>query len=249
MSSSCKDMDHLIQLYVDQEIEMDDRQRLKEHVETCSSCRKNLLEMLDLVQSLEEIRNHQENRSKPITLLNYGVKWVAVYVAIIFLVAFVPGVLQHRSTEGNELANDSVPSNPSHYEMMVLATQAEKLHIPESDYVHVTTPQSLTADADIETALIYPSALPFFEKKMQDWNREAIKRFVFVRIPDNKTLQTILSLAGSDVKKTSLEKPSFPMSIILTTGEKPSMEIFSFPEKKKNISHWFDKMATTSVIH
>ena len=44
--SSCKDMDRLIQLYVDQEIEEADRKRLGEHVAECNICRNDLQEMI-----------------------------------------------------------------------------------------------------------------------------------------------------------------------------------------------------------
>ncbi|PTX55193.1 anti-sigma factor RsiW [Melghirimyces profundicolus] len=244
--SSCKDMDRLIQLYVDQEIDEADHRRLKEHVAECDDCRSHLQEMIALVHSLEEIRKHAERPSKPVTMANYAIKWAAVYTAIAFLVAFVPGILQHRNTQVNEMASSTAPAAATHQKMMVLATQAEKLHIPENDYVNIISPSRLTGELEGETALVYPSAMPFFLEKSA-WFQE-IKRFVFVRVPDDKTLATILTASGLSPDQSHLKKLSFPMSVILTKGKKTRFETFSFPENEKKISHWYDQIATTPAI-
>lgn len=247
--SSCKEMDRLIQLYVDQEIEEADRHRLKDHVAECKVCRHNLEEMIDLVQSLEGIRNHDRKPSKAVTLLNHLIKWMAVYTAIAFLVAFAPGMMQHRNVQITELASragDPGDGTGIHH-VMVLATQGEKLHIPKNDYIQVIRPRNVKENAGFETALVYPSALPFVLDGKPDWFKE-VKRFVFVRVPDDKTMEMILTSSGLTLDRSAWEEKRFPMSVILTTGNNPHLETFTFPDDKQNISRWFDKMAATPTI-
>lgn len=223
---------------------------MKEHVAQCNICRHNLQEMIDLVQCLEEIRNHEQKPSKAVTLLNHLIKWAAVYTAILFLVAFVPGMLQHRNVQITELANKAgEPGGETGiHDVMVLATQGEKLHIPENDYVQVIRPRNFKGAVGFETALVYPSALSSVLEGKSDWFK-GVKRFVFVRVPDDKTMEMILTTSGHTLDRTDWEQNRFPMSVILTTGENPRLEIFTFPDDKQKISRWFDKMAATPAIH
>lgn len=247
--SSCKDMDRLIQLYVDQEIEEADRKRLGEHVAECNICRNDLQEMINLVESLEEIRKYR-TPSKSVALANQLIKWAAVCTSIAFLVAFFPGMTQHRSVPISKMANGADPGEDvvaKTHHLTVLATQAEKLHIPESDYVQVIRPKNAIKGAQLETALVYPSALPFILDGKPDWFKE-VKRFVFVRVPDDKTMGMILAASGLTPEKKDWEKNRFPLSVILVTGKNPRMETFTFPDNKQKISRWFDRMAATPVV-
>ncbi|GGE19894.1 hypothetical protein GCM10011571_22310 [Marinithermofilum abyssi] len=250
---SCRDMDRLIQLYVDQEITAEDRVRLRRHAADCEECRSNLQEMIALVQSLEEIRLHAEaDRQFHMPTL---FKWVAVYTTIFAMVYFspqmereqadLPGTSSVRSVATSSAGNtDTVRS-----QVAVLATQSEKLHIPDGDYIHVIPPRSGTEDVDTETAWVYPSAVPILIKDRPPWYRE-FKRLVFVRVPDNKTLISLAKTAGLDVEKnySSLRNMAFPTSVILTTGEQPHVQTFTFPQKEENIARWFDKLATTQSL-
>lgn len=244
MSSSCKDMDRLIQLYVDREIGEEEHQRLKEHVQGCHSCRRNLQEMITLVQSLEEIRNHREKPSPTVTAFNHAIKWTAVYTAIAFLVAFVPGMMQHRNAQMNEMAGaPTLPSTNGPQQLMVLATQAEQVHIPESDYIRVIRPRKVSEGSRMDTALIYPSAMPLFKQGKPDWLKR-VRRCVFVQVPDYETLQMILKNSGLSLDR-KVNPSNFPVSLILTTGKKPTLKLFSFPRNEKKISHWFEEIAAT----
>ncbi|MFC4077023.1 anti-sigma factor family protein [Salinithrix halophila] len=250
-------MDRLIQLYVDQEIDNEGHERLRKHVAECDLCRQSLAEMITLVRSLEEIRSHRDP-GRPATVINNLIKWAAVYTAILFFVTFGPSLLDHRpvSVDGEQAGSQgtsSVPVDPrtSHREVMVLATQKEKLHIPDSGYIKVMRPRNLGEKMEMDTAWVYPSAIPALAETKNDWVKQ-IKRLVFVKVPDNETFRTLLTSAGIPLEvegKGGVEKGSFPASIILTTGEKPRVEIFDFPDNEKNISRWFDKMAATPAIH
>lgn len=248
--SSCKDMDRLIQLYVDQEIEEADRIRLREHVAECETCRNDLQEMIDLVQSLEEIRNHRAP-SESVVWVNQLIKWAAVCTSIAFLMVFFPGMSQHRSTSISKMAagtgggEGEVIEKPHH--LTVFATQGEKLHIPENDYVQVIPPKNVLKEAPLETALVYPSALPFILDGKPDWFKE-VKRFVFVRVPDDKTMGMILAASGLSPEKNRWEKTHFPLSVILVTGKNPRMKTFTFPDNEQKISRWFDRMAATPAV-
>lgn len=245
--SSCKDMDRLIQLYVDREIEEADCIRLGKHVAECETCRNDLQEMIALVQSLEEIRNHRAP-SKSVAWVNQLIKWAAVCTSIAFLMAFFPGMTQHRSTPISKMANgagEDVAAKTHH--LTVLATQAEKLHIPKNDYVQVIRPRNALREAQLETALVYPSALPVILDGKPDWFKE-VKRFVFVRVPDDKTMGMILAASGLSSEQSDWEKSHFPLSVILVTGKNPRMETFTFPDNKQKISRWFDQMAATPAI-
>lgn len=238
---SCRDMDRLIQLYVDQDIDEEEKERLRDHVSQCDSCRQSLQEMVALVHSLEEIRRSMEPR-RPAVILNHFIKWAAVYTAIAFLVYFVPQMEQHKMEEyGTE-------SMHVHSTVTVLATGAEKLHIPDSDYIQVMRPRNLGQELDIDTALVYPSAVPSLLEDEQDWYKR-IKRFVFVKVPDPDTLKYLLLSAGfskEELLDKEWKRDRFPTSVILTTGKQYQLETFTFPDNEKNISRWFDQLATTT---
>ncbi|OYD09005.1 zf-HC2 domain-containing protein [Paludifilum halophilum] len=252
--SSCRDMDRLIQLYVDQEIDKADLARLREHVDHCGSCRQSLQEMIALVHSLEEIRRHEHSR-RPATVFNHMVKWAAVYTAIAFMVYFVPQLQQHQSGSMNGQTAEQVPvagpeQSVSRSTVMVLATSSEKLHIPENDYVQVIRPRHMEGDLNYETAMVYPSAIPTLMKDRQGWVKR-IKRFVFIRVPDGDTMEELLHSAGfsrDQYRDHDFTEDTFPISVILTTGDQPQVETFTFPDNEQNISQWFDNLAAPSTL-
>ena len=105
---------------------------------------------------------------------------------------------RHRSVPISKMANGADPGEDvvaKTHHLTVLATQAEELHIPESDYVQVIRPKNAIKGAQLETALVYPSALPFILDGKPDWFKE-VKRFVFVRVPDDKTMGMIFGRLG-----------------------------------------------------
>lgn len=123
---------------------------------------------------------------------------------------FFPGMTQHRSTPISKMANgagEDVVAKTHH--LTVLATQAEKLHIPKNDYVQVIRPRKAPREAQLETALVYPSALPIILDGKPDWFKE-VKRFVFVRVPDDKTMGMILAASGLSSEQSDWEKIIFP---------------------------------------
>lgn len=255
---SCKDMDRLIQLYLDQEIEEADLQRLREHVQTCEPCRQSLQEMIALVQTLEGIRRRQEDHR--ISMMNQKLKWMAVATSIVFIITFTPPLQNHYQSETDiagrspeEVVQEAEEWSTESTETMVLAMGSESLPIPDSDYIRVIRPQGEEEELEddgfqADTAWIYPSALPFVLKNKLDWHEE-LKRLVFVGVPDSDTFHALLAMVGLSTNiEDELEEPAFPTSVILTTGKNPQLETFTFPEKESNISQWFDKLAATPVM-
>ncbi|SDX47476.1 Putative zinc-finger [Marininema mesophilum] len=249
---SCKDMDRLIQLYVDQEINEQERQELQHHVAGCESCLSSLTEMITLVSSLEEIRQH-ESWSRPVPFVNYIIKWMAVYTVIILFVTSGPSLLTHRNDtldQDSSLENKVTPQT----RVTVLATQKENLHIPERENIEVVSPQPRSQSINItgQTAWIYPSAMPFLTEEEQGWVKN-MKRLVLVHVPDPETLHQLFTSVGISTKgieaRDFFKKTSFPTSVILTTGKRPRWKTFRFPGSKQKVIHWFDKLASTPTIH
>jgi hypothetical protein len=252
---SCKNMDRLIQLYLDQEIDEADLQCLREHIQVCDSCRQSLQEMIALVQTLEEIRGSQEKSR--LTAINQMIKWMAVATSIVFIVMFAPPLQSHNQTgidvagtSPEPIATHEAEELPVESQVMVLATGSESLPIPDNEYIRVIRPQEedggmMDPAFQADTAWVYPSAIPFVLQGNMEWQKE-LKRLVFVSVPDSDTLNTLLASMG--LSFTIKEDPSFPTSVILTTGKDPQLETFTFPENERNISRWFDKLAATPAI-
>ncbi|SFS44099.1 anti-sigma factor family protein [Marininema halotolerans] len=250
---SCKDMDRLIQLYVDQEINEQEHEELRHHIAGCESCLTSLTEMVTLVSSLDEIRQH-ELSNRPVPFVNHFLKWMVVTAVILLFVTGGPSLLTHRNTglDQEAVTLDDEVVLPS--KITVLATKKEDLHIPESGNIEVISPRLQPLKSikiGGQTALIYPSAMPFLADKDQNWVR-SMKRLVFVHVPDQETLEHLFSSVGiamEDKDAKGMEETTFPTSIILTTGDHPRWRTFSFPENKQKVVHWFDKVASTSTIH
>ncbi|MBA4492827.1 zf-HC2 domain-containing protein [Paenactinomyces guangxiensis] len=248
--SSCREIDPLIQLFVDGEINFRERQILGEHIKVCSSCREQLNEMIVLVQGLEEIGVKERRRQKQLFL--QPVKWAALCTSIILL-AFVSPV--HSVPSSNKPLHETETAGKDQPQemlamMTVLATQGEKLHIPDDEYIHVVQPRQIDSPPLSQTALIYPSAMPFFKHEQQPWLKK-INQFVFVKVPDVRTLHTLLTTTGIRLEPDQLVEGQieFPASMIIKTGENPQIETFQFPDNEQGISHWFNKMASQSALH
>ncbi|MEW9032213.1 MAG: anti-sigma factor [Planifilum fimeticola] len=248
---SCRDVDRLIQLYVDRELDAPGVQRLREHVAGCAACRRNLQEMVALVNTLEEIRSHVRMRSAPASLI--WLKRAAACLAIAVLIYLAPfGTLPWFADEPQMAVNrgetDISRELPeATHKVMVFATQGETLHIPQGDYIHVVSPNQFNPESGTDTAWIYPSAIPFFLEDGSSWYTR-VKRLVFVRVPDDHTFKTLMSTVGIglDQGAEQLRNTAFPTSVIITLGKEPKLTTFTFPDQEKEISRWFEKL---SAVH
>jgi hypothetical protein len=245
---SCRDADRLIQLYVDRELDEPGVQRLREHVAGCSACRRNLQEMVALVHTLEEIRTHVQTRSVPTSLI--WLKRAAVCLSVVVLFYLAPfGDLPwfHEEPpmaverEEPDISRE-LPESP--HKVMVFATQGETLHIPQSDYIRVVSPNQFDPESGTDTAWIYPSAIPFFLKDDSSWYTR-MKRLVFVRVPDDRTFKILVSTVGIGVDQGAdqLRNVAFPTSVVITLGKEPKLTTFTFPEQEQEISRWFEKLS------
>ncbi|MBO2532585.1 Transmembrane transcriptional regulator (anti-sigma factor RsiW) [Planifilum fulgidum] len=246
---SCRDMDRLIQLYVDRELDESGVQLLREHVAGCTACKRNLQEMVALVNTLEEIRTHVRMHSAPASLI--WMKRAAVCLSIAVLIYLAPfGALpwfadepQMAVNRGESGISRELPEAAPH-KVMVFATQGETLHIPQSDYIRVVSPKKFDPESGTETVWIYPSAIPFFLEDDSSWYTR-IKRLVFVRVPDDRTFKTLMSTfgIGLDQGTEQLGDTAFPTSVIITLGKEPKLTTFTFPEQEQEISRWFEKLS------
>jgi len=245
---SCRDVDRLIQLYVDRELDEPNVQLLREHVAGCASCNRNLQEMIALVNTLEEIRTHVRTGSAPSSLL--WLKRAAVCLSIAVLIYLAPlGTLPWFTDEPQTAVKQAepdisreLPEGP--HKVMVFATQGETLHIPQSEYIYVVSPNQFDPESGTDTVWIYPSAIPFFLQDDSSWYTR-MKRLVFVKVPDDRTFKTLVSTVGIglDQGAEQLRNMAFPTSVIITLGKEPKWTTFKFPEKEQEISRWFEKLS------
>lgn len=241
---SCRDYDHYIQLYVDQEISEADRRKLLEHTRTCSACRRELQEMVTLVTSMEDVR--QEMRAGTPVLFRGFFKWMAVCsVAVSFAFVLIPLFSQKTNTSEGDLS----PAQPMQHSVMVLAAQEESLFIPNDQFVHVIHPGNLQEEGfKSEATIVYPSAVSYFTEKNRTWS-DYTQRFVFIRVPDEQTLLTLLSYAGAKIEQlTGITNLDYPTSIMINLGDVPEYEVFTFPEEKQDMRDLLDKITSKATI-
>src|SRR5699024_12606574 len=87
-------------------------------------------------------------------------------------------LFRSRNAQLNEMAGaPTLPSTNGPQQLMVLATQAEQVHIPESDYIRVIRPRKVSEGSRMDTALIYPSAMPL---RSEEHTSELQSRFDIV---------------------------------------------------------------------
>ncbi len=248
---SCRDMDQLIQLYVDQEIGEEDHERLRMHVAECSSCKKNLQDMIELVHALEEIGTSVQVKH---TAIKRGVRRWSVLVATLFIITFFApfdGPMREEASDPPKppietSTNGVQDSLDKDIEVMVFATQAEKLHIPKRDSIQVVPPLSLIEGVKTDTALVYPSALQDLLQSDYSWQQK-IRRLVFVKIPDDQTLRTLLSATGLGSDQ-GFGDVAFPISVMITWDKEPKLKTFTFPENEQEISNWFDRVTSDQPL-
>lgn len=240
---SCRDYEHYIQLYVDQEISDADRRKLIQHTRSCPECRRELKEMVALVSSLEDVGH--DMRAEPPLFFRGFFKWVAVCtVAISFAYITLP------LNQNSYFAKSGDPAaQPMQHSVLVLAGKEEPLHIPRDESVHVVRPGKMDEEAfKSEATLVYPSAISFFTEEDYAWS-EHTKQFVFVRVPDEETLKTLLTYAGAKVDQLSgLTDLTYPTSFMYQLGDTPQYEAFTFPEEKRDISDLFNQLTGQTPI-
>ncbi|BCU82681.1 hypothetical protein JIR001_24640 [Polycladomyces abyssicola] len=239
---SCRDMDQLIQLYVDREIEETDRMRLKSHVAECADCKRDLQDMIALVDTLENIRikARAPHSANGLSL----VRWVAVGISI-FLLAYIPYRSEHDQTPVSSLSvsSISVAQNGAEEtvdpEYTILATSADTVRIPHRDTVRILTPDQWPARISSATALVYPGALRFLiDQTGSDWYRQ-VDRLILVKVPDADTLRMLLKRVGEEWDgSTDHDIVQFPTSVVITPGEQPKVQFFSSPAQDQDILQW-----------
>lgn len=249
---SCRDMDQLIQLYVDQEISEADRDRLLTHVAECSPCKQDLQDMTELVHALEKIGNSVQ--AKKLLMRKKILRWSVLVAATVIITFLTPldrteteemPLIETSSTSGGTA--EEVPDSPEkRIEVMVFATQAEKLHIPQRDSIQVVPPLTWEQGIKTDTALVYPSAFPDLLQGEHSWQQK-IRRLVFVKVPDDQTFRTLLSVMGLG-SEMSLSDIAFPTSVIIILDKEPKLKTFMFPENEQEISNWFDRVTSDQPL-
>jgi hypothetical protein len=235
-------MDQLIQLYVDREIGEADRMRLKSHVAECADCKRDLQDMIALVDTLENIRIKVRS---PHPAGGFSlVRWMAVGISI-FLLAYIPYHGEHDQTPISPLSVSSITvaqngtGETVDPEYTILATADETAHIPHRDTVQILTPDQWPARISSATALVYPGALRFLiDQTGSDWFRQ-VDRLILIKVPDADTLRMLMKRVGEEWDGlTGHDTVQFPTSVVITPGERPKVEFYSSPDLDQDILQW-----------
>ncbi|WP_131924424.1 anti-sigma factor family protein [Hazenella coriacea] len=242
--SSCKETEPLIQLLLDGELNEIETKRVKDHINSCMKCRKQAQEMILLFHSLDEIGMEERIRQRRLFMI--PAKWIAVCMSVSFLLLLSP--IESKQAEEESLPLTSVKQigqeNSKLWDMLVLATTSEKLHIPKNDSLQVVQPMELDTSLQTDTAWVYPSAMPFFQKGDQSWMNR-INRLILVKVPDHETFQTFLSSTGIQMESEEWgdRELNFPVSIIIQKGDQTHFETFHFPDNESGVTTYFEKFA------
>ncbi|MGA8944049.1 MAG: anti-sigma factor [Thermoactinomyces sp.] len=226
MNSDCKEMEFLIQLYVDGEIKKDELQRLERHLNECRQCRDELDQLVQLVNSLEQLGERERELIKS-RLLN----WVkrTVVIASILLFSFTSPL--HTNPKPIYSGEKVVEGR-----LTVLATGQETVYIPEHKIIQCLKPNHWTSSIS-GTALIYPCAVPAFIKRKHSLNKT--NRIIFVRVSDPVALKGLFSTIGlsrENVKKTV----EFPVSVMVKLSSKPEVSVFKFTKTEEGVRRWYE---------
>lgn len=240
--SSCREIESLIQLYLDGELSEKESEIVKDHIKSCPQCHQYVHEMIFLFQSLDEIGLEERIRQRRLFMV--PIKWIAVCMSVSFFLLLSP--IQSKPA-GESLPFTSVEmveeEKTKLWDILVLATTSEKLHIPKNESVQVVQPMELDTSLETDTAWVYPSAMPFFQKGDQSWISQ-INRLILVKVPDRETFQTFLLNTGIQMESDQwVDGENFPVSIIIQKGDQPQIETFQFPDNESGVTTYFEKLA------
>lgn len=234
MNSNCKEMEFLIQYYVDGEIKKDDQRKLERHLNECQKCRGELVKLEQLVNSLEQLGERERELIRG-RLLNWAKRAVVIASILVFSFAFPfhtnPVSLYSDENERNITGTD--------WRLTVLATNKEAANIPEHEIIQRLEPKHWSGSIS-GAALIYPGAVSTFIKRKHSLKKA--DHIVFVRVPDLQTLQGLfdtIGISGDKVKKTV----EFPASVMVKLSSNPEITIFKFPRTEEGVRKWYENWA------
>jgi hypothetical protein len=243
MNLSCKEMENLIQLYADGEIKENEMKALDEHVRSCPSCRRQLLEIMDLVTSLDLLG--REERHKRRRSLLHPAKWTAVMVAIALFYFASP--FHSPSLSPRTLAETPVPDSRS--DLLLIAKRGDTSRAPDVMQMRLVRPIASSKSAQSESA-IYDQRMFFLPDEQQRCWMRKMNRYVLIRATDPRSLQRLLKRAGVQLDPTLLGESSirFPSSFVITTGENPQIETVRYPDSGQGMRKWFGQLAGGTML-
>ncbi|MBA4601473.1 anti-sigma factor family protein [Thermoactinomyces mirandus] len=183
MNSDCKEMEFLIQLYVDGEMKRDDRQRLEKHLNECKRCRDELVKLEQLVSSLEQLGERERLLAR--SRLLKMVKWAVVIASIIlffFASPFHANLLPPLQPDQNERKMTGVD-----WRLKALTKNNEASYILQSHIIQHFEPKQWSGviSGISGTAFIYPGAVPVFIKRASVMVKQLSRpEIIIFRIPN-----------------------------------------------------------------
>lgn len=243
MSRTCREVETLIQLYADGEIQDQEMMVLQAHVKVCPHCRQLFFEMVDLVTSLEKLG--REARTKQRRILFQPLKWTTVIV-VVALFAFISS-FHAKSKSPQILSAEDDPEMEAVSGLLVFATR-DRQALPEGT-PFIGSPEYVPYSMASESAAINPGKSPIFVRTSTAWMRK-VNRFIFVRVRDSRTFYYLLKEAGIPAQTEWLGGGSvhFPASFVITTGERPSIELIDDSEVAPENPGWFSRLTSQTLI-
>ncbi len=195
-------MEHLIQLYFEQEISEEELQQLKEHIKICPTCRSDFFEMACLIQDLDTLGIEERHRFQK---LLWPLKWAVICVTMILCVAISFRASQHSSVR---------VLVQTEKQMQLQAIAASGGEIACFERYPFVDPSPMKPCQIIE-------AVPLNDPRTQ---RE---RLILVKAPDQQTLDAVLQLMGihMDPREIDQKGVDFPASYLIRLGEKPDIQL------------------------
>jgi len=233
---SCGRYEGLIQDYLDQNISEEELKELNDHIRTCSDCRNELEDMIQIVSVVEDmavIHMEKERQKKKRFSNKLLTTCVAVCSAVIF--TFYYPIEINRNDQAIEYMN------------FVVAEESESLPIPSSKEVVLIRPHKRgvkLSERELNNAhvtsvtWVYPSSYSYLGEIKKQLTSD---HYIFINVPDKKTLEEIsISFIGSLPLLEEIKEEEFPISVAFVKNEaKPIVKSFHFPNHQDEINQLF----------
>jgi hypothetical protein len=196
-------MEHLIQLYFEQEINEEELQQLKEHIEICPACRADFYEMACLFQDLDSLAMEERHRFQK---LLWPLKWAVICVTMVLCVA-----ISFRASQQQSSVRFLVQTEKQMQLESIAVTSGEMACFGRYPYM--------------DTARMKPCQI--IEAVLLHDPRLQPERLILVKAPDQRTLEAVLQLMGISMDPREIDQKGvdFPASYLIRAGDKPDIQL------------------------
>ncbi|SFI97335.1 anti-sigma factor family protein [Thermoflavimicrobium dichotomicum] len=210
MMSLCKEMEHLIQLYFDEEINEADSIKLKDHLTGCPKCRADFFDMAGLIRELETIGDEERRRQRRVF---FPVKWAMICFTLVLCisVSLRSGYPTWKFRMLQEKSSQYVADKRIHLrEPMVSVRYNTKDCVQKVHYIQ-----------DFERK---PCLFTWTQRKKSGlWQTNQL---VIIKVPDRQSLEAVLLLMGIHMNTAEIGQKNvkFPASFRIKAGKKPEIQ-------------------------